>query len=141
MIRRSVVSLFLTSSALWSVVPVQHAHAASAEDAQIQALQREMLEMRREMSGQISALRQRLAKAEGHSATATRGQAVRHAMVPPQGPPMSPGMANDIAIGGGGGALNGSISGMMRSADLGTPPSDRGIDADFSHLRQFRVIL
>ncbi|WP_239029797.1 porin [Novacetimonas pomaceti] len=135
MIRRSVVSLFLTSSALWSVVPVQHAHAASAEDAQIQALQREMLEMRREMSGQISALRQRLAKAEGHSATATRGQAVRHAMVPPQGPPMSPGMANDIAIGGGGGGLNGSISGMMRSADLGTPPSDRGIDSSWKSFR------
>ncbi|MBL7238299.1 MAG: porin [Komagataeibacter hansenii] len=134
MIRRSAASFFLASSALWGTMPVHKACATSAQDAQIQQLQREMQEMRREMSGQISALRQRLVRAEGR--TTAGQQPVRHAMARPVGAPMSPAMANDIAIGGDTGpGMNGSVSGMLRSSDVGTPPSDRGIDSSWKSFR------
>ncbi|WP_408884505.1 OprO/OprP family phosphate-selective porin [Komagataeibacter nataicola] len=136
MIRRSAASLLLGSSALWGACSLQSAHAASASDAaQIQALQREMQEMRREMSGQISVLRQRLARAEVHAPNtpaANAAQARRVAAA--NGQPLPESYARDIHIGGdtGTGSNFGSV---MQHADLGTPPSDRGVSSSWASFR------
>ncbi|WP_408884462.1 OprO/OprP family phosphate-selective porin [Komagataeibacter xylinus] len=136
MIRRSAASLLLGSSALWGACSLQSAHAASASDAaQIQALQREMQEMRREMSGQISVLRQRLARAEVHApntAAANAAQARRVAAA--NGQPLPESYARDIHIGGDTGTGS-NFGSAMQKADLGTPPSDRGVSSSWSSFR------
>ncbi|ARW17787.1 hypothetical protein S101446_02702 [Komagataeibacter europaeus] len=135
MIRRSAVSLLLGSSALWGASSFHQAHAASASDAQqIQALQREMQEMRREMSGQISMLRQRLVRAEAHSNTPAANAAQARRVAASKGEPLPDSYARDIHIGGDSGMGTGMGS-LMKRADLGTPPSDRGVTSSWESFR------
>ncbi|MBE7730765.1 OprO/OprP family phosphate-selective porin [Komagataeibacter sp. FXV3] len=138
MIRRSAVSLLLGSSALWGASSFHQAHAASASDAQqIQALQREMQEMRREMSGQISVLRQRLVRAEARNTPAANAAQARR-VAASKGEPLPESYARDIHIGGDsgmGGGLGSSLGSAMQKADLGTPPSDRGVSSSWASFR------
>nr|WP_010516081.1 hypothetical protein [Komagataeibacter oboediens] len=138
MIRRSAVSLLLGSSALWGASSFHQAHAASASDAQqIQALQREMQEMRREMSGQISVLRQRLVRAESRNTPAANAAQARR-VAASKGQPLPESYARDIHIGGDsgmGGGMGSSLGSAMQKADLGTPPSDRGVSSSWASFR------
>lgn len=135
MIRRPIVSLLLGSSALLGLSSFHQAHADAASDAQIKALQVEMQAMRRDMSGQISVLRQRLVRAEavrGNPEAANAAQARRVAAS--HGQPLPESYARDIHIGGDSG-MGGGLGSAMQKADLGTPPSDRGVASSWSSFR------
>ena len=133
MIRRSAVSLLLGSSAIWGLSSINQAYAASASDAQILALQHEMQEMRREMSGQISVLRQRLVRAEAHNTPAANAAQARR-VAASKGQPLPDSYAQDIHIGGDSG-MGGNLGSVMQKADLGTPPSDRGVSSSWASFR------
>ncbi|WP_370636328.1 OprO/OprP family phosphate-selective porin [Komagataeibacter sp. FNDCR2] len=131
MIRRSAVSFFLGSSAIWGVSLSHQASAASASDAQIQALQHEMQEMRREMSGQISVLRQRLARAETHASPTAANAAQARRVAAANGQPLPDSYARDIRIGDD----SANTMNVLHKADLGTPPSDRGVSSSWASFR------
>ncbi|MCE2564057.1 OprO/OprP family phosphate-selective porin [Komagataeibacter sp. FNDCF1] len=134
MIRRPIVSLLLGSSALLGLSSFHQAHADSASDAQIKALQLEMQAMRRDMSGQISVLRQRLVRAEAVRNPEATNAAQARRVAASHGQPLPESYARDIHIGGDSGT-GGSMASAMQKADLGTPPSDRGVSSSWASFR------
>ncbi|WP_225063320.1 porin [Komagataeibacter rhaeticus] len=118
MIRRPIVSLLLGSSALLGLSSFHQARADSASDAQIKALQLEMQAMRREMSGQISVLRQRLVRAEAVRSPEAANAAQARRVAASHGQPLPDSYARDIHIGGDSG-MGGSMASAMQKADLG----------------------
>ena len=134
MIRRPIVALLLGSSGLLGLSSFHQARADSASDAQIKALQLEMQAMRREMSGQISVLRQRLVRAEAVRSPEAANAAQARRVAASHGQPLPDSYARDIHIGGDSG-MGGSMASAMQKADLGTPPSDRGVSSSWASFR------
>lgn len=110
--------------------------AASSDAAEIQELRREMVAMRRELMGQISSLKVRLAKSEARTnrnnqkkiaalaaplpATELSEQKVRHVVSGPSDPAIK---FSDSA----------SQYNILRLSEIGTPPSDRGVVESWKH--------
>lgn len=125
-------TLAFTSALMTTAAPA--AMASSADDAQLQALRQEMAQMRREMMGQISSLKTRLAKSEAvtHQTAATHGKGTNYAANAARHRYVESGPADPSV------QFNDSTAqvGRLKLQTSGTPVSDRGDVMSWKSFRQ-----
>lgn len=126
-------TLAFASALMTTAAPA--AMASASDDAQLQALRQEMAQMRREMMGQISSLKTRLAKSEAverHSGAAPHGKGTHYAANGPthryvESGPVDPSVQfNDST----------AQVGRLKLQTSGTPVSDRGDVTSWKSFRQ-----
>ncbi|MFT9459497.1 MAG: porin [Acetobacter orientalis] len=125
-------TLAFTSALMTTAAPA--AMASSADEAQLQALRQEMAQMRREMMGQISSLKTRLAKSEAatHQAGTPHGKGTNYAANMPrhhyvESGPVDPSVQfNDST----------AQTGRLKLQTSGTPVTDRGDVTSWKSFRQ-----
>ncbi|MCP1221729.1 OprO/OprP family phosphate-selective porin [Acetobacter orientalis] len=125
-------TLAFTSALMTTAAPA--AMASSADEAQLQALRQEMAQMRREMMGQISSLKTRLAKSEAtaHPAGTPHGKGTNYAANMPrhhyvESGPVDPSVQfNDST----------AQTGRLKLQTSGTPVTDRGDVTSWKSFRQ-----